>query len=178
MASSLSLQPDWIGSKHDNDMGMLHRFKVQIGDYKLGGWQKVLGLKVEFKLQPVQQAGFNTYTAKLLQQPDWDPIVLERVVLHDEWTLTYKYLSHALASPQQKGGSRQVRSSGALMLTIQVDSAWGDAVRTLHFMNARPVKWEGPQLSAASTTNVATEKLTFVHEGLFPDGDLAGGPTL
>jgi phage tail-like protein len=176
MAAELSDHPAWMGHAYDERLGTLHRFKVQVGKYNLGGWSKVSGLKVEFKLKPVPQAGFNTYTAKLLQQPDWDPIVLERVIIgsSSEWQLTYEYLADALANPQQQSASSwvPVRASSTTALIIQVNSAWGDPVRKLQFMNARPYKWEGPQLSAASTTSVATEKLTFIHDGFFPDGTL------
>lgn len=174
--ASLSLHPDWIGSKHDNDVGMLHRFKVKVGEYDLGGWQKVTNLEVTFDTEKVQQVGFNTYQVQLLKPPVWTDITLERVVLGNEWTLTYRYLADALANPQQAFGDP--RPPSAMTLTVQINSAWGDPVRTLHFMNARAHYWKGPDLSAASTTNVATEKIKFVHEGCFPDGGLAEGPTL
>ena len=174
----LSLNPAWMAHDYDTRIGMLHRFKVQIGEYNLGGWQKVSGLQVEFQTERIAQAGFNTYTVQLLKQPMWSDIELERALLHDdgEWELTYQYLSEALANPQQATGP--LRPSSARTLTIQVNNAWGDPVRTLHFMNARPRKWQGPTLSAQSSTAVATEKITFIHEGFFADGRLEGGGAL
>jgi phage tail-like protein len=176
MATSLSLHPDWMGSKHDNDVGMLHRFKVQVGQYNLGGWQTVKGLEVKFDTEKVDQAGFNTYQVQLLKQPVWTDITLGRVVLNNEWKQTYEYLANALGNPQQAFGD--LRPPSAMMLTIQIDSAWGERVRTLHFMNARARWWKGPDLSATTTQNVAIEQITFVHEGFFPDGDVASGPVL
>jgi phage tail-like protein len=178
MATSLSLHPSWMSDTYDDKVGMLHRFKVSVGDYKLGGWQKVTGMSVDFKPTAIAQACFNTYTVQLLSQPTWAPIVLERAILWDssEWELTYKFLADAMANPQPGRNGRSAVPPKTL--TIQINSAWGEKVRTLRFVNARPSKWDGPSLSAASTQAVATEKLTFVHEGFFPDGSLEGGGDL
>ena len=168
MPDTLTSVGDWVTAAADGSIGMPHRFTVVIGRFPLGGWTTVSGITMTCKATAIQQLGFNTYNAQLLDPPDWTPIVLERVVFETEWLLTYQYIADALAYPPSPVLGMGANPANSLVITI--NNAWGDPVRAMHFSNCRPTKWEAPKLSAASTTAAAIEKLTLVHDGLFPDG--------
>jgi phage tail-like protein len=159
----------WGTEAPDTQLAVTHRFQVAIGGLSLGGWTKVSGLIVDMKPTAVKQAGVNTYTAQLLNRPEWSPLVLERPVTNNaEWTATFDYLITSLTKPENAENPKSHPH-----LTITMVNAWGEKLRTLTFINARPSKWEGPQLDSNSGKgNIAIEKLTLVHDGFFPEGKL------
>ena len=159
----------WRTSEVDAKIANAHRFKVTIGVFPLGGWNKVSGMKFTCKPTPITQAGFNTYQTQLLGVPQWDPIVLSRVVFEDEWLLTYAYVREALLTPPTPvflapGGVSNY-------LSIHINNAWGDPIRKLLFYNCRPAGWSVDTLDTSKSAP-AIEQLTLVHDGLFPDGNL------
>lgn len=166
----MPLPPSAWSELHDIRLGVAHRFHVHVSGIPLGAWSKVDGLGFTIKTNDVGEAGINTYKTRMMDRPVWDDIKLSRGILAgDEWMVTYNFIMRSMTKAPGQGSSRSTGDT----LTIAIMSAWGDPVRTLHFTGARIIGWKGPSLAAGvSTAAVATETVTFCHEGLFPTGQM------
>ena len=156
----------WDAEK-DPLIGTVHRFDVMVSGFGgLGSWNKVDGLGFSSQTSDRKELGINTYTTKMMGRIKWDDLKLTRAIMDDaQWQMTYAFVMRSLTSkPDATGGRR-----GGDLLSINVLNAWGDLVRTMNFAGARLVAWKGPVLTAGKA-DVATETLTFCHEGLFPSG--------
>jgi phage tail-like protein len=138
------------GSRLPDPVGEL-RFMVTVDDdTRIGAFSECSGLSAEYEVMEYQEGGENQFVYKLRGRVKYPNLVLKRGVTHEahflEWFLAVK--------------NRDDR--GAVTVTLVGDD--GKKIRSWSFAGAFPVKWQGPTLSAKSTS-VAIETLEIAHEG-------------
>lgn len=116
------------------------------------------GLKSSAEVYEIQEGGLNGHVHKRTSRSKWDNIVLKYATSLDEQLLSWrdKFLQDDFAS--------MTSTSGAI---IMYNNA-GEEVRRFNFVNAWPVGWEGPTLTAGSS-ELGMETLEIAHEGLYVD---------
>ncbi len=141
------------GSRTPDPVGELS-FRMQIEGITLGYFTEVTGLSVEYEVFEWQEGGQNTYVHKLRGRAKYPNIVLKRGITHES----------ALLDWFRECQTKTARKQGY----IELLGPNGKAVRRWAFDGAFPVKWTGPNLNASSS-NIATETLEFVHTGFRPE---------
>lgn len=129
------------------------RFRVEMPGLTIGYFTECTGLSVEFDLMEYQEGGENRFSHKLRGRLKYPNLVLKRGVTHEEALLRWFFQAQDVAERP----------------TVTVSLLGPDAkkVRSWAFEGAFPVKWQGPNLNAGSSS-VASETLEIAHHGLVP----------
>jgi phage tail-like protein len=131
------------------------RFKVEIQDAVIGRFSECSGLSMEYEVMQYEEGGNNDFVHQLRGRLKYPNLVLKRGIT-DEAALTKWFFE-----------SKDRDHRGTVTVTLVSPSAKN--VRRWAFASACPVKWQGPTLNAGSS-NVATETLEIVHQGLVVKG--------
>lgn len=145
-----------------NDHGLVMRFEVDVGGYRLGSWSTCKGLDVTFKYQQVKELGQHAYSTFLVDRAEYSKVTLQRAMRAGDWEITKQWLETITNDAQF------VRAGRTTMATITLFDARLGAVATWSLRNATPSAWRGPQLDAKGSA-VALETLELVHEGFLDD---------
>jgi phage tail-like protein len=133
------------------------RFKVTLGDingHQIGWFTECSGLQVEWEVHSYNEGGLNDYSHKFRGRAKHQNLTLKRGVTYEDALLTWFQQCRDHAERKD--------------VVVQLLGPDGKAVRTWQFMQAFPVKWQGPALNAGSG-NSATETLELAHHG-FKEG--------
>jgi phage tail-like protein len=148
-----------VGARDDPYLS--YRFVVQIDALFVGGFSEVSGLSVEMEPETYEEGGVNDHVHKLPGRADYPNLTLRRGMT-DSATLS--------RWTQRTVDGSVTRMDGVLFLLDETgDIGWGWA-----FVDAYPVSWSGPELSADSSS-VAVETLELAHHGLRPVPGLPPG---
>lgn len=154
--------------------GMAMRFKVAVDTLlnvdetpgtgtTLGLWQSCRGLQVEMTYKAVESGGIYDQIYQLPERIKWSPVTLERPVQQNSSLVVWTWLNECMANwrtiPSYAAQFNYETDVSITLLDYQDNEL---LVWTLQ--NARPLKWEGPTLSAEDK-KVAVEKLTLEHQG-------------
>ncbi len=136
------------------DPYLAYRFRVEIEGLVVGGFSEVTGLDIDLELVSYREGGLNAY-AHLLPGATRYPsrLVLKRG-LTDADGLWRWYRDVARGKVERRSGS-------IILLNASGDEAW-----RWNVIEACPVRWAGPQLSANASTEVAVEVVELVHRGI------------
>ncbi len=127
------------------------RFKVDLPGITIGRFRECSGIEVEVEVLDYMEGGSNDFVHKLPTRVKYPNVVLKRGVTHEE--ALAKWFFDSRFTPQRRD------------MTITLLGPGTQVVRSWTFMNAYPVKWTGPNLSASSN-QIAVESLEVVHNGL------------
>lgn len=128
------------------------RFYVFIDGKSRAVFTEASGLQIETELMDVQEGGNNEFTWRLPGASKVSNITLKRGMVRNDGLLSW-YLDNIRGKPTKKNVS-----------IVLYDTA-GEEVARWDFLNAFPVKWVGPQLTA-DANSAAVETLELAHEGL------------
>ena len=126
-------------------------FLVEIEGIIEGGFTEVSGLSIQTEYESVKEGGNNSFEYKLPKGTKYTDITLKRGIT--DWKLYDWYMDVV--------GGKIERKSGSIYL---IDSE-GNRVMEWDFLEAFPVKWDGPAFNAGSNA-IATETLVLAHHGL------------
>jgi phage tail-like protein len=126
-------------------------FDLTIQGKSIGYFQSVKGLKAEVETMTYNEGGMNEFVHKLPSRVKYPNLVLKRGITSSADLQTWFHKTHA-------GAERTT-------VTITMLNEYGERLRTWQFVNAFPVKWEGPDFDAAQNT-LATETIEISHDGI------------
>jgi phage tail-like protein len=137
----------------DQDPFLSFNFLVEIKGLTVGGFTDVTGLQVEVEVEDYREGGVNGFIHKLAGPVRYPSnLVLKRGMMKAD----------QLSAWQQEVASGKIALRNVSIILL--DHA-GDEARRWDFNEAYPVRWNGPELRAA-TGAVAIETLELVHKGL------------
>jgi phage tail-like protein len=128
------------------------RFTVRFDGLQPVGFSDCTGLTLETEVQDYHEGGLNTHSWKFVTRNKQGNLTLKRGIVDGVMWNWYLAITN---------GAIQSRNA---TITIQ-DPSGGDDVMEFQALQAFPVKWVGPDLSA-SQNNLAVETLEFAHQGL------------
>jgi phage tail-like protein len=138
------------GSRKDPIPGF--RFTVRFDDLPPGGFSDCAGLQMETEVQDFHEGGLNTHTWKFVTRTKQANLTLKRGIVDKSLYDWYHDLTQ---------GTMRFRNA-----TILVHDPSGKSdVLEFQIIQAFPVKWVGPELSAAQN-NIAVETVEFAHQGM------------
>ena len=127
------------------------RFRVEIDQLQLGGFQSVSGLERTCTIEPYREGGVNDYEHQLITLTNYPALVLKRGLFNTGlWDWHQDVIN---------GGVK--RETIAIVL---LDDA-GEEVWRWICIEAFPSKWTVAELEATAN-NIATESIDFVHHGM------------
>jgi phage tail-like protein len=146
-AKNLDRNPASGGSP---DPAVTMGFLVEAGFDKIGLFQEVGGLTVEYDVYTHEEGGQSAFVHKLRGRAKHPNLVLKRGVTHQ------KNLSDWFFECKDQAKRRTI--------TINLIGRDQKPIRTWSFDGAFPVKWTGPTLNAGQAS-AAIEQLEIVHQG-------------
>ncbi|MDA8047028.1 MAG: phage tail protein [Actinomycetota bacterium] len=145
--------PLQAGLRYNTEVGISVFFKVMIDTIDLGAWAKCSGLGMNLAYDSRHEAGMTFFEHHLPKHLEYSKITLERPLTSDcqavmSWITAY----HMLPVPT----SAQITC---------IDQK-GNTITTWEMIGVSPESWRGPTFDAAAGTAVlATEQLSFFHQG-------------
>lgn len=140
------------------DPPFVARFSFAVDGVEVGAFTEVTGLEVTMEPYLINEGGHNSGPIAMPGRLKWPNLVLKRGVTRDD--ALFEWFSACTGEGLEGAGNTLQRRSGSVAL---LDSQQRPA-RTWHFRDAIPVRWVGPQLSAAGS-GLATEQLEVSHGG-------------
>ena len=128
------------------------RFTVRFDSLPPLGFSDCTGLQLETEVQEYHEGGLNTHSWKFATRSKQGNLTLKRGIV--DAVMWAWYLAIMRGSMQFRNGT----------VTVQ-DPSGGSDVMEFQVLQAFPVKWVGPDLSA-SQNNLAVETLEFAHQGM------------
>jgi phage tail-like protein len=130
-----------------------YNFLVEVDGILVGGFREVRGLEASVEVRDYAEGGENGYLHRLPGETRYPNLVLSRGLTDlDTLWVWFNDVSQ---------GVIQRRNISILLLDQErLPAMWWDV------RDALPIKWAGPQLQAASGTEVATESIELVHRGI------------
>jgi phage tail-like protein len=128
------------------------RFIVRFDSLQPVGFSDCTGLTLETEVQDYHEGGLNTHSWKFATRSKQGNLTLKRGIV--DTVMWSWYLAIMQGSMQFRNGT----------VTVQDPSGSNDMME-FQVLQAFPVKWVGPDLSA-SQNNLAVESLEFAHQGL------------
>ena len=128
------------------------RFYVSINGMTEAVFTEVSGLQAETVIMEYEEGGNNTFVHKLPGRVKVGNLTLKRGIAKSDKLL--KWFLDVV-----KGQIKREH------VTVAICDTEGKAVETWVFVEAFPVKWTGPQLTANGTA-IAVETLELAHNGL------------
>jgi len=129
-----------------------YNFIIEIDGIISGGFSEVSGLNIETEVESIREGGANDIEYKLPKGTKYSNITLKRGIIDSD--LIWRWYDDVI-----NGNIK--RKDGLIFLCDQTGShliTWG-------FIDAYPIKLDGPSLNATTNT-IATETLTLAHHGL------------
>jgi phage tail-like protein len=127
------------------------RFTVRFDDLPPGGFSDCSGLQMETEIQDYHEGGVNTHTWKFATRTKQANVTLKRGIVDKLMWTWYEAIAR---------GQMQFRNATITVL----DPAGADEAIEFQVVQAFPVKWVGPDLSA-SQNNLAVETIELAHQG-------------
>jgi phage tail-like protein len=134
------------------------RFSLFIDGRDIGSWRECSGLSVQVNVEEVNEGGQNQFVHKLPGRMQWPNLVFKRGVSNSNEL--FDWFKKSSGDGFSGAGDKLRRSTGEVVLC----AADGSRVRSWSFVDAFPVKWSGPTLSASSN-DIAGEELEIAHHG-------------
>lgn len=135
------------------DPYLAYKFVVEIDGISVAGFSEVSGLSIETQVERRTFGGENHREFTFLTQTKFSDLTLKNGVTTDDFLWTWYQLAiNGIVE----------RRSGSICL---LDHA-GDPRVWWNFIEACPIKWEGPTFNANSSA-VAVESLVLTHNGLY-----------
>jgi phage tail-like protein len=140
------------GPYNDAAAGVAPRFSIEVDGTIMASFSECSGLSATVSTQKVEEGGANHTTYKLPGRADYGNISLKHGVTYStdlyDWFL--KVLRHepAIRKP----------------ISIKLMTAQLEEIQSWHFVDAFPVKWEGPSLQAGGNS-IAVESIELAHNG-------------
>ena len=131
-------------------------FALEIDGIEVAQFLECSGLKNTTEIYELQEGGMNDRVHKLPGQSRWDNIVLRYGVTSDVSLMEWR--GEILTDDFDQGSRRKG--------SIVVKNNQMEVVRRYNFLDAWPVSWEGPSLSA-SGAELAIESVELAHHGIY-----------
>ncbi len=128
------------------------RFTVRFDSLQPVGFSDCTGLTLETEVQDYHEGGLNTHSWKFVTRSKQGNLTLKRGIV--DTVMWNWYLAITRGASQFRNGT----------ITVQDPSGSNDFIE-FQVLQAFPVKWVGPDLSAGQN-NLAVETLEFAHQGL------------
>lgn len=129
-----------------------YNFLVEIDGIIAGGFTDVSGLSIQTEVESVTEGGQNGFQHKLPKGTTYTDITLKQGIT--DLDLIWNWYEDVINGKiKRKNGSIFMLDHSGL------PARWWD------FVDAYPVKWDGPMFNASSTT-IATQTLVLTHHGL------------
>jgi phage tail-like protein len=140
------------GDRTEPGLGLRFVAEVDLSDgTKLGAWQKVEGLTVEYEIHEYKEGGLNEYIHRLPTRAKYQNVKLTRPVTPDSAKVA-EWIS-------------QVSTTGArTQARISVKDAAGTEIVAWTLEGVFPARWSGPTLDVGQN-QVAVETLELAHHG-------------
>jgi phage tail-like protein len=147
---------DQPGNRSEPGLGLRFVAEVDLDDgTKLGAWQKVEGLTVEYEIHEYKEGGVNDRIHRLPTRAKYQNVKLTRPV-SPETSKVAAWISHVSTT----GKRTQAR--------ISVRDAAGNEIAAWTLDGVFPAKWSGPTLDVGQN-QVALETLEIAHHGFLPE---------
>jgi phage tail-like protein len=172
-AAASALGSPTFGSTPDQppNYGLQMRFKVIVNAVKsLGDWSGCTGLAVNFKHESYNEGGVYDYPRLMPGTMEYSDVSLERPIDATSFTTMQAWLTEV--RDKWVYGDATKYQGDSVTITLFGTVANGDGLAQVAqwtLLNALPVSWTGPTLSA-DANKVATEKLVLKHQGFLPPG--------
>ncbi|PYQ28912.1 MAG: phage tail protein [Acidobacteria bacterium] len=135
-----------------NDPATAFRFTVRFDNFPPGGFTDCTGLTMETEVHELREGGVNGHVWKFATRGKQSNLTLKRgIVSKDLWSW-FEDINR---------GKMQFRNGSIL---VHDPSGKTDRIE-FQILQAFPIKWAGPELSAMGNT-VAVESVEFAHQGL------------
>jgi phage tail-like protein len=129
-----------------------YRFYVMIEGIPKAVFTEASGLQIETEILEYAEGGNNSFVHRLPGRTKFSNLTLKRgMTSTNEFFRWYVQIMH---------GKNERRNLAVVMYDPK-----GEEILRWNFINAYPVKWVGPQLSAGGNA-IAVETLEIAHEGL------------
>lgn len=135
------------------DPFLAFNFRVEIDGISVAGFTDVSGLSIETQVERKTFGGENHKEFVFLTQTKHSDLTLKNGVTNDEFL--WNWYQNVI-----NGVVRRRSGSICLLDHSGTPQVWWN------FIEACPIKWEGPAFSATSNT-VAVESLVLTHNGLY-----------
>lgn len=135
-----------------NDPYLSFRFLVEIQGLIVGGFSEVSGLQAETEIEEKREGGVNDYVHKLPKITKYQNITLKRGITDSDtlWEWHQDVVN----------GNIERKTIFVVLMDREGDEQW-----RWQFIDAYPVKWTGPDLTAGSSA-VAVETIELAHNGI------------
>ena len=127
------------------------RFRVEVGQLELGGFQSVSGLERTCTIEPYREGGVNDFEHQLITLTNYPPLVLKRGLFNTALWDWHQLVIKGIVNHE---------NLAIVLLNEKGEEAWRWIC-----VRAFPSKWTGAELDATAN-NIATESIDFVHHGL------------
>ena len=140
-----------FGNKRSNPYAA-YNFLIEIEGIITGGFSEVSGLDIETEVEFIKEGGANDIEYKLPKGTKYSNITLKRGIT--DFDTFWRWYNDII-------NGKIKRKDGLIFLCNQT----GIPMVTWGFVDAYPIKLDGPSLNATTNT-IATETLTLAHHGL------------
>lgn len=140
------------GDRTEPGLGLRFEAEVDLDDgTKLGAWQKVEGLSIEFEIHEYKEGGVNEFIHRLPTRAKYANVKLTRPVTTDTAKVA-AWVSKVSTTGQRTQARISVKdAAGTEMYAWTLEGVW-------------PAKWTGPTLDVGQNS-VALEVLELAHHG-------------
>lgn len=135
-----------------NDPFTAFRFTVRFDNFPPGGFSDCSGLTMETEVHDYREGGVNGHTWKFVTRGKQVNLVCKRGIVNKALWDWFQDINR---------GSMQFRN-GSIVVH---DPSGSDDLIEFQVLQAFPVKWSGPDLSAMGNS-IAVESVEFAHQGL------------
>jgi phage tail-like protein len=135
-----------------NDPTPAFRFTVRFDNLPPGGFSDCTGLQMETEVQDYHEGGVNTHSWKFVTRSKQANLTFKRGIVNSVMWNWYQDITR---------GKLQFRNG---TIVVHDPSGANDLIE-FQILQAFPVKWAGPDLSA-SQNNLAVETIEFAHQGM------------
>jgi phage tail-like protein len=135
-----------------NDPFPAFRFTITFDDLPPGGFSDCAGLQMETEVHEHMEGGVNSHSWKFATRSKQANLTLKRGIVNKVLWDWYHDITN---------GTMKFRNATILVL----DPSGSNQLLEFQVTQAFPVKWVGPELSAAQN-NLAVEAVEFAHQGL------------
>ncbi|EPR11629.1 phage tail protein [Ruminiclostridium papyrosolvens] len=142
---------NWVPG-YRKDPYLTFNFVVEIDGIAVAGFTDVSGLSIETQVERKTFGGENHKEYTFLTQTKYSDITLKHGITNDDYLWNWY---------RRVINGRITRKNGSICLLDHSGNPklWWD------FLEACPIKWEGPAFSATSSS-IAAETLVFTHNGI------------
>jgi phage tail-like protein len=133
------------------DPYLSYRFLVEIDSTIVGGFSEISGLQAETQVEDYREGGVNDFVHKLTKETTYPNLILKRGITDS--SVLWNWYRDVVS------GTIERKNVYILLLDSEGQPTW-----TWNILDAHPIKWVGPELTADGNT-VAFESIELVHKG-------------